>query len=37
MSVTPSYLKKGDTIVIIATARARSKETIQPAIDILKS
>lgn len=37
MALIPSYLKKGDTIVIIATARARSKEAIQPAIDILKS
>jgi len=37
MAITPSYLKKGDTILIIATARARSKEAIQPAIDILKS
>jgi muramoyltetrapeptide carboxypeptidase len=32
----PQYLSKGDTILIIATARARSKEQIQPAIDILK-
>lgn len=37
MAITPSYLKKGDTILIIATARARSKEAIQPAIDILKN
>jgi muramoyltetrapeptide carboxypeptidase len=37
MTFVPSYLKKGDTIVIIATARARSKNDIQPAIDILKS
>jgi len=37
MSNTPSYLKKGDTILIIATARARNKEQIQPAIEILKS
>jgi len=37
MAIIPSYLKKGDTIVIIATARARSKNDIQPAIDILKS
>ena len=35
MAITPPYLKKGDTILIIATARARSKEVIQPAIDIL--
>ncbi len=37
MAVIPPYLKKGDTILIIATARARSKEAIQPAIDTLKS
>lgn len=37
MAISPPYLKKGDTILIIATARARSKEAIQPAIDILKS
>lgn len=33
----PAYLKKGDTILLIATARKRSKEAVQPAIDILKS
>lgn len=37
MAISPPYLKKGDTILIIATARARSKEAVQPAIDILKS
>ncbi len=37
MSIQPSYLKKGDTILVIATARARNKEAIDPAIDILKS
>ncbi len=37
MAISPPYLKKGDTILIIATARARSKEAIEPAIDILKS
>lgn len=37
MALAPSYLKKGDTILIIATARARSKEAIEPAISILKS
>lgn len=36
MFALPSYLKKGDTILIVATARARDKEQIQPAIDILK-
>src|SRR6478735_8329299 len=33
----PAYLKKGDTILLIGTARARSKESIDPAISILKS
>ncbi|MEO6303567.1 MAG: LD-carboxypeptidase [Bacteroidia bacterium] len=37
MAILPPYLKKGDTILIIATARARSKEAIEPAINILKS
>lgn len=37
MALAPSYLKKGDTILIIATARARNKEAIEPAISILKS
>ena len=37
MAILPPYLKKGDTILIIATARARSKEAIQPAVDILNS
>ena len=37
MAIVPPYLKKGDTILIIATARARSREQIQPAIDTLKS
>lgn len=37
MAIVPSYLSKDDTILIISTARARSKELIQPAIDILKS
>ncbi|MDP1801379.1 MAG: LD-carboxypeptidase [Bacteroidota bacterium] len=37
MAIIPPYLKKGDTILIIATARARSKEAIQPAIDIIKN
>ncbi len=31
----PPYLKKGDKIAIIATARKVSKEEMQPAIDIL--
>jgi muramoyltetrapeptide carboxypeptidase len=37
MSIVPPFLKKGDTILIIGTARARSKEQVQPAIEILKS
>lgn len=37
MTFIPPYLKKGDTILIIATARARNKEALQPAIDALKN
>lgn len=37
MARTPSYLKKGDTVLIIATARARNKEQILPAIHALKT
>ncbi|MDP3567604.1 LD-carboxypeptidase [Sediminibacterium sp.] len=37
MAITPSYLKKGDTILIIATARARSENEIKPSVEILKS
>jgi muramoyltetrapeptide carboxypeptidase len=33
--IIPSYLKKGDKIGIVATARKISKEELQPAIDIL--
>jgi len=33
----PPYLQKGDTILIIATARAKNKEFIDPAIKILES
>jgi len=33
----PPFLKTGDTILIIGTARARSKDQIEPAIAILKS
>jgi muramoyltetrapeptide carboxypeptidase len=33
----PPYLQKGDTILIIATARARNKDLIQPAIDTIQS
>lgn len=34
--ITPEYLKKGDTVAIVSTARKISKETIQPALDLLK-
>ena len=37
MTLVPPYLKKGDTILIIATARARNAEAIQPAINTLQS
>ncbi len=32
----PPFLKQGDTVLLIATARARSKETVEPAITILE-
>ena len=32
----PPFLKKGDTVLLIATARARSEEQIAPAIETLK-
>ncbi len=35
--VLPSYLKKGDTVAIIATARKVSKEEIQPAVAFFES
>jgi muramoyltetrapeptide carboxypeptidase len=35
--IQPPYLKKGDKIAILATARKISKEEIEPAIAILKS
>lgn len=34
---TPPYLKKGDLVLLIATARKTTPELIQPAIDILIS
>lgn len=37
MQLIPPYLNKGDTILVIATARARNEEAIQPALTILKS
>lgn len=36
-SIQPPYLKKGDTIGIIACARKISREEISPAVEILKS
>jgi muramoyltetrapeptide carboxypeptidase len=36
MTFSPPYLKKGDIILIIGTARARDKKAIEPAIAILK-
>lgn len=35
--ILPSYLKKGDTVAIIATARKVSKEEIQPAVAFFES
>jgi len=35
--IQPEFLKKGDTIGIVACARKISAEELQPAIDILKS
>lgn len=35
MPVIPPYLKKGDLVLVIATARKRSQEMVQPAVDIL--
>ncbi len=35
--ILPSYLKKGDTVAIIATARKISKEEIQPAVTFFES
>ncbi len=36
MSEVPAYLKRGDLVLIIATARKTTKELIQPAIDIIE-
>ncbi|MGE0567174.1 MAG: LD-carboxypeptidase [Bacteroidia bacterium] len=33
----PEFLKEGDTILLIATARARDKKQIQPAVKLLQS
>ncbi len=37
MSIIPSYLQKGDTVAIVASARKISLEELQPAIDIINS
>jgi muramoyltetrapeptide carboxypeptidase len=37
MPALPQFLQKGDTVLMIATARARSQEAVQPAVDILNS
>lgn len=34
---TPTYLKKGDTVAILATARKIDEPTLQPAIKLLES
>ncbi|MBT0607219.1 LD-carboxypeptidase [Aequorivita echinoideorum] len=36
MVKTPAYLKKGDTVAIVSTARKISKETIEPALHLLE-
>lgn len=35
--IKPPYLKKGDTVVIVSTARKISKAEVKPAFEILKS
>ena len=35
--ITPEYLKKGDTVGILATARKIDIATLQPAIELLES
>lgn len=34
--INPPYLKQGDTVAIIATARKISEEEIQPAVELIK-
>lgn len=34
--ITPEYLKKGDTVAIVSTARKVSKEEIEPALQLLE-
>lgn len=35
--IRPDYLKKGDTVIVVSTARKVSKVEVKPAIDILTS
>ncbi len=35
--ITPPYLKKGDTVAIVATARKNIDDNLKPAISLLKS
>ena len=35
--IRPNYLKKGDTVAIVSTARKVSKEELAPAIALVKS
>ena len=35
--ITPPYLKKGDTVAIVATARKNLDDNLKPAVDLLKS
>lgn len=37
MNIIPPYLEEGDTVLIIATARARNEQEIAPAVEILKA
>ncbi|WP_114492482.1 S66 peptidase family protein [Candidatus Ulvibacter alkanivorans] len=34
--ITPPYLKKGDTVAIVSTARKIAKQELEPALDLLK-
>ena len=35
--ITPPYLKKGDTVAIVATARKNIDDNLKPAIELMKS
>ncbi len=37
MTLAPAYLKKGDTVIILSTARKMSREEIQPAKELYES